>query len=128
MTMLDVLRKYKAVRISFNVWQLNGIGRRWKITVIRDPFYRDTEFRWKVDKQYFTKEKWAIKYLETLMQERNTGVRLINHPRQKVPDICGVNGAACRSPGKCDTALCRDCPVAEEFFAKRDGVTLKYMK
>lgn len=37
--------------------------------------------------------------------------------------ICGY---ACRFPGKCNSALCSDCPVAEAFFAERDGVELVY--
>ena len=127
MTMLEILRNNAAVRMSFNTWKVTD-RKGWSIMVVRDPFYRDTEFRWKVDTQYFSHEKWAVNYLERIIQEKRTGIRVIDHPKRQVPNICGVNGSGCRSPGKCNTALCQDCPVAEEFFAKRDGVTLKYME
>ena len=40
---------------------------------------------------------------------------------------CGVEGRACRRQNACNSALCSHCPVAEEFFAKRDGIlSLKY--
>ena len=37
-----------------------------------------------------------------------------------------MNGAACRCPGKCNSMICTACPVAEKFFADRDGVELVY--
>lgn len=52
-----------------------------------------------------------------------TGKRILLHKKREKPDICGY---ACRFPGKCNSALCSDCPVAEAFFAERDGVELVY--
>lgn len=52
---------------------------------------------------------------------------MIYHRKQTILDICGVNGAACRAKGEYNRALCHDCPIAEEFHAKQDGVTLVYV-
>lgn len=114
------------------LWIVNGINdktkQEWSFLVEQDPIASDgSEWAWKIDTQYFSWDKWAFDYMKKLIQEKETGIRVINHPKQKVPEICGVNGAACRHPNKCNTMLCSDCPVAEEFFAKRDGVTLQYI-
>lgn len=55
--------------------------------------------------------------------EKLTGKRIILHKKREKPDICGY---ACRCPGKYNSALCGDCPVAEAFFAECDGVELVY--
>ena len=65
--------------------------------------------------------------LKKLIEEKVTGLRIIYHPKQQAPDICGGGeGTACRRPGECNRMLCSKCPVAEKFFADRDGVTLVY--
>ena len=73
-----------------------------------------------------SKEEYALQYLKTLVAEKLTGKRILFHKKYEVPAICGVNGAACRARGECNRALCDRCPVAEQFFADRDGVELIY--
>ena len=58
-----------------------------------------------------------------LVAEKLTGKRILLHKKREKPDICGY---ACRFPGECNRALCSECPVAEAFFAERDGVGLVY--
>ena len=81
---------------------------------------------WRVGTQIFDNEAYAVGYLKQLIAEKVTGKRIILHAKQDVPEICGVNGAACRCPGKCNSMICTACPVAEKFFADRDGVELVY--
>ncbi len=69
---------------------------------------------------------YARDYLHTLICEKMSGIRHIYHRKGDAPQLCGY-GKACRSKGECDTALCTDCPVAEQFFAERDGVKLEYV-
>lgn len=68
-------------------------------------------------------ESWAAYATELDHAEKLTGKRILLHKKREKPDICGY---ACRFPGKCNSALCSDCPVAEAFFAERDGVELVY--
>lgn len=84
-------------------------------------------YPYKVESQYFTAAVYAQSYLKELIQEKTTGMRVIHHRKQTVPDICGVNGAACRAKGEYNRGLCCMCPIAEEFYAKQDGVTLVYV-
>lgn len=97
-----------------------------KISVSRNVKHNGTIWEWKVNDQLFSKEQYALNYLKRVISEKLTGYRVLYHSKQKVPEICGVNGAACRRPGKCNSALCITCPVAEKFFADKDGVTLVY--
>lgn len=96
------------------------------ITVQANVIHNGTEWDWKVDDQVFSNEVYALKYLQRLITEKLTGVRIIFHAKGTVPVICGVEGRACRAPGECNRALCSYCPVAEAFFAERDGVRLVY--
>lgn len=86
----------------------------------------DVVWDWKIDTQYFNDGNYARTYLDRLIAEKLTGKRVIYREKKPVPEICGIEGAACRSPGKCNTMLCSNCPVAENFFADRDGVELVY--
>lgn len=87
---------------------------------------RGSIWLWKINSQYFDKDEYALNYLKKLISEKLTGCRIILHAKKEAPVICGTDGRACRCPGKCNTALCSDCPVAEAFFAERDGVKLIY--
>lgn len=87
---------------------------------------RGSIWLWKINSQYFDKDEYALNYLKKLIFEKLTGYRIILHAKKEAPVICGTDGRACRCPGKCNTALCSDCPVAEAFFAERDGVKLIY--
>ena len=87
---------------------------------------RGSIWLWKINSQYFDKDEYALNYLKKLISEKLTGYRIILHAKKEAPVICGTDGRACRCPGKCNTALCSDCPVAEAFFAERDGVKLIY--
>lgn len=89
--------------------------------------YNNDTYAYKVESQYFTTFKSAYNYLRKLIQEKTTGLRMVYHRKQTVPDICGVNGAACRAKGNYNTMLCSMCPIAEEFYAKQDGVKLVYV-
>lgn len=109
-------------------------GKLWRVCLPngkRFDVWQDAELNgktwcWRVEDQYFSREEYAVNYLLRLIAEKLTGKRIIYHSKREVPEICGVEGAACRSSGKCNTALCTDCPVAEKFFADRDGVELVY--
>lgn len=90
------------------------------------PVYDGTPWAWRVGTHIFDNEAYAVGYLKQLIAEKVTGKRVILHAKQDVPEICGVNGAACRCPGKCNSMICTSCPVAEKFFADRDGVELVY--
>lgn len=102
-----------------------------EIRVEKDAEYvnetgKKSTWMWKIDEQFFDKDEYALNYLKKLLVERLTGKRIILHSKRNAPDICGVDGRACRARGKCNTALCSYCPVAEKFFADRDGVELVY--
>ena len=97
-----------------------------EIKVEKDPEHNGSVWAWKVDKSIFDDDDSALNYLKRLINEKLTGKRIIMHAKLDAPNICGIDGRACRSPGECNTALCSHCPVAEEFFAERDGVKLVY--
>lgn len=97
-----------------------------EIEVENRPVYDGKPWAWRVGTQIFDNEAYAVGYLKQLIAEKLTGKRIILHSKQDIPEICGVNGAACRAPGECNRALCSRCPVAEKFFADRDDVELVY--
>lgn len=97
-----------------------------EIRVEKEPEYNGDTWAWKVDSQVFCRDDYALSYLKEIVVEKLTGKRIILHAKKEVPDICGVEGRACRAKGKCNTALCSFCPVAEKFEADRDGVELIY--
>lgn len=85
--------------------------------------YNGNVWDWKVDSQVFDTDNYALNYLKKLVAEKLTGKRILLRKKREKPDICGY---ACRFPGECNRALCSECPVAEAFFAERDGVGLVY--
>lgn len=95
------------------------------ITVEEEPEYNGSLWEYSVDGQYFSEFGHACDYLHRLIAEKISGVRYIYHQERAIPNICG-NESCCRHKNKCNTMLCSDCPVAEKFFAERDGVTLVY--
>ncbi len=97
-----------------------------EIKVEKDPEYNGSTWAWRVDGQIFSRDDYALSYLKQLAAEKLTGKRILFHSKKEVPDICGVDGCACRAKNKCNTALCSFCPVAEQFEADRDGVDLIY--
>ena len=111
-----------AEQISDNKYIIH-LSNEKQIEVEEQPEYNGVVWAWKVDSQYFGKDEHALDYLKRLVAEKLTGIRVIYHEKRKVPDICGY---ACRRPGECNTNLCMECPVAEAFFAERDGVKLVY--
>ena len=97
------------------------------IAIEKDPEHNGSTWAWKIDTQIFSKEESAERYLKKLIEEKTTGLRKLDHSKQQAPEICGGgDGPACRRPGECNRMLCSNCPVAEKFFADRDGVTLVY--
>lgn len=140
MTMAQVLNAY-GEKADRNLWSVRvkdaakGDPNATRlVSVASDVLYHakgeetgTSRWKWLVDGQYFDSDKFAAKYLLRRIEEIRTGIRTFDHEKQAVPDICGVEGRACRHPNACNSALCSHCPVAEEFFAKRDGIlTLKY--
>lgn len=97
-----------------------------KITIEKDTEYNGSMWAWKIENQIFSKDKYAEDYLKKLIAEKLTGTRIIYHKEKQVPEICGINGAACRHPRECNTMLCSNCPIALKFFADRDNVKLVY--
>ena len=96
------------------------------ISVEKDAKHNGEVWDWKIDSQYFSNGDYALRYLKDLIVEKITGKRILLYAKREVPEICGVEGRACRAPGECNRALCWRCPVAEKFFADRDGVELVY--
>ena len=94
-----------------------------EIEVTEHPVHNGNVWDWKVDSQVFDTDNYALNYLKKLVAEKLTRKRILLHKKREKPDICGY---ACRFPGECNSALCSDCPVAEAFFAERDGVELVY--
>ena len=93
-----------------------------EIMVWEDLQVNGQVYDWRIEDQYFTSFGYAKNYLYRRMQELETGVRFIPHKKCEVPEICGVDGAACRAPGACNRAICSHCPVAEGFWAEHDGI------
>jgi hypothetical protein len=116
---------FNAEKINEKVFIIH-LSNGQEIRVEEKPEYNGKVWGWKVDTQIFSMDESALQYLKTLAAEKLTGKRIICHRKMKVPFICGVDGAACRAKGECNTALCDGCPVAEKFFADRDGVELVY--
>lgn len=108
-----------------NTWMIH-LSNGEDIPIEKNPVYNGSVLAWRIGSQIFSKDNYADKYLRTLLTEKLTGKRILYHAKRKVPDICGVEGRACRHPGECNTALCINCPIAEKFFADRDGVELIY--
>lgn len=108
-----------------NTWTIH-LSNGEDIPIEKAPVHNGSVWAWRIGSQVFGKDEYAYRYLRTLVTEKLTGKRIIFHAKKEVPDICGIEGRACRHPGECNTALCDDCPVAEKFFADRDGVELIY--
>lgn len=113
-----------AYEISKNIFEVRMINGK-VITVERKPKLKGKRWEYRVDTQYFCQYSYAQSYIRELIHEKLTGIRYIYHTKRKAPDICG-NGKACRSE-ECDRMLCTDCPVAEEFHAKHDNVSIEYV-
>ena len=76
-----------------------------EIPVEKDPEHYGSRWGWKIGTQIFSDDKTALRYLERLVTEKLTGKRIVLHAKGEVPEICGVNGVACRAPGECNRAL-----------------------
>lgn len=96
------------------------------IFVEKEVEHNGSVWKWKIDTQFFDNEQYALNYLKQLVTEKLIGKRIIFHRKMEIPEICGVDGQCCWHPGKCNSMLCSGCPVAEKFFADRDGVELIY--
>lgn len=123
--MKELLEELKAIHTSDGVYSI-PLSNGKEIKIIEHPILNGSEWDWKVDSQYFSVDKFACKYLKRLISEELTGKRIIYRAKGTCPDICGTDGSACRAPGECNRALCDRCPVAEAFFAERDGAELIY--
>lgn len=129
---MSLMQMYVADSLYFNAEQISEkvyiihLSNGKEIRVEKEPEHNGNIWGWKVDTQVFDRDEYALGYLKELVAEKLTGKRIIRHRKMEVPDICGEDGAACRARGKCNLALCGSCPVAEKFFADRDGVELVY--
>lgn len=129
--MIKFLEEIHAVQVAEKHWKIINPEMGWEIDVFQDvyiysPFLNDIcpePYPWKVNGQAFIRSANAVKYLKAVIEEKNTGIRRIPHPKGKVPDICAM---MCLHPNKCNAGNCDNCPAADEFFAKRDGVVLQY--
>ena len=102
-------------------------GSKDDIIIRKNVVMSGITFKWFVEDQAFSKSSYAKRYLKQLIIERVSGYRVLMRKRQSIPEICGVGGSACRAPNKCNTNLCSSCcPIAENFFATRDGVNIRY--
>lgn len=70
-----------------------------EIPIEKDPKHNGMSWRWKIDTQIFGDDDGALRYLERIVSEKLTGKRIILHAKGQVPEICGVDGRACRCPG-----------------------------
>lgn len=129
---MDMMEFYVTDRLNYNAEQVDEknfiihLSNGKEIHIEKNPTHDGETWAWRVDRQIFSKDQFALNYLKTLVAEKLTGKRIVDHAKMSVPDICGVDGAACRAAGRCNTMLCCMCPVAEKFFADRDGVELIY--
>lgn len=121
-----ITEELKAVHVGDDSWKIT-LANGEIIPVIENAKSESGSiWDWRIDTQFFDKDEYALNYLKRLVQEKLTGERIIYHEKKAVPEICGINGAACRCPGACNSMLCTGCPVAEKFFADEDGVELIY--
>lgn len=87
---------------------------------------RDGNVFYVVDSQWFSRLSYAHEYFRRRVIELLTGVRVLLHKKFTPPDICGFEGRACSAEGECNRAICSYCPIAEKFFAEKDGVSIIY--
>jgi hypothetical protein len=113
---------YQVAENTFEIRLING----QIITVKKDVEHNGSIWEWKIDTQIFSKNEYAENYLKKLIAEKLTGIRIIDHKKGSIPEICGIEGKACRHPKECNTMLCSHCPIAEQFFAERNNVKLIY--
>lgn len=107
---------------KFTVTLSNGSS----IVVVEGPEEYDRIYCWKVGTQLFNNDIWAAEYLQRMVVEKLTGYRVIMHEEKAIPNICGVNGSACRRPDVFNSAICRTCPVKERANAEADGLQIIY--
>jgi len=114
---------YQMTENIFEIRLVNG----QTIIVKKDIEYNGSIWNYQVNGYYFNNFKSVYEYVRTLIVEKLTGNRIIYHTKKQIPEICGYEGKACRHPEKCNTMLCLNCPIAEQFFAKHDNVKLIYV-
>lgn len=145
-TVQFLLKRYGATQLEEKLWLVENKEKGWSFYVTQDAVYEHTRlgeepsvWNWKINTQYFSgKEYYAADYLARLVNEKNTGIRYIDHPKREVPNICGCedflrehenDSWGCHAQkDNLFTMLCSDCPIAEEIHAEHDGVTLQYGK
>lgn len=125
LTVKSILCRYKAQKAGRNLWIITDKDQSWELPVCKDAVYpgSNTVWAWKIDTQFFENNEWAVRYLMQRIQEKTTGIRYIKHKKGTVPSICQH---ICRHPEQCNTLLCSGCPIAEVFWAKREGINMLY--
>lgn len=121
---MNIIGGIEGTRIGENTF-IVSLCNNTSIRIEKNVEYNGNIWGYKIETQYFDREKDALYYLHNLIIEKMTGIRFILHVKREVPTICST-ADGCRHKGHCNTALCYDCPIAEQFFAERDGVSLVY--
>jgi len=120
-----LLKALNAVVMGANHYRVKG--KNWEIDVYRDPVYNDKVWDWMVGTQVFSVDEHAREYLAELVQEKETGVRIVYEDTLYSPLICG-NRTFCRTESRgwaVFSVSCLHCPKAHEYNAKKDGVKLE---
>lgn len=125
LTVKSILCRYKAQKTDRNLWIITDKTQSWELPVCKDAVCpdSDTVWAWKIDTQFFEKNEWAARYLMRRIQEKTMGIRYIKHKKGMIPFICQYT---CRRPEQCNTMICSGCPIAEVFWAKREGINMLY--
>lgn len=133
-----------AEQVNENTFIISLINGK-KIEVIKDAEHKSkdstgnvttTTWAYKIDSQYFDKFEHAYSYIRILITEKLTGNRIIYHEQGKIPALCGCkkyltkhahDGKGCQAQRTNQfSALCSDCPIAEQLQAEQNGVKLVY--
>ena len=120
-----------AEKVAENKWIIR-LSNGAEIPVEKDPVdKKGVKWGLKIGGQLFDvddarHDEWARRYLEQLIAEKLTGVRVIYHAKGKPSIICG-NGCDCKKRRfGYNSAACSRCPISEQIDAERDGVKLVY--
>ena len=85
-----------AEKVSDKVYAIH-LSNGKEIRMEKEPEHNGDTWAWKVNEQIFGRDDYALSYLKQIVAEKLTGKRIIFHAKKEVPDICGVDGRACRA-------------------------------
>lgn len=113
------------------VWSVEGNKQKdepWMFYVYKF-LHEDIEGKkwgWQIDDQCFYDNDFATLWLIKFICEYNTGVRVLDHQKGKIPVVCEPAIRNCAHLNECNSSLCQGCPISESYLAIRDGFELKY--